>query len=575
MLVLLIAVLAAAIGASAEDETLWAEIGKAEAAGWNVPVDVPEGAIRELATFGGDTRIHQVTNVTGEVWCEALFEGEGSCYFEFRGAGHEGVVCGAYGGKPVEGKSSTRHCRALYPELKAVYGSLKPKDGQKAVPSKCTLFSRSIGVVLRSPEDGATLADNTPDFAWYSDDDLGVTVEWSRDATFPEKNTERRFVADPTRFVTVERPLKPGVWYWRVTTASGFVSPVRSFRQTAAVSADCTPPDLVAVPRYQPLATAPYGFRVGADTVRVTARLGDEQLDARFKGGRAGVKPPKGGWPVGVSRIELTASDKAGNVASVVTWISHAPDLPQVVWGGGGEPVRIGGKPFGLRLFYCCVNAKSFDSVRELGFTAVQDYGRDHRPKPTDVKAMDELGARGMMTMIGINGGDINRVDTDRLVKKIGMYLARKELLAWYLFDEPDLHDVSPVRLRRTARLVRALDPLRPRLLTTYYPTVGADKYTDCCDVFLTQAYCATAEQAGQKWNVARQAFAKYQPAVKHTLIVNPNRANDAKELTDQMRLGLKEGCGIMLWAWHNVRDAEQLKKTKTAAAAVFNLPSH
>ena len=112
------------------------------------------------------------------------------------------------------------------------------------------------------------------------------------------------------------------------------------------------------------------------------------------------------------------------------------------------------------------------------------------------------------------------------------------------------MHDVSPERLRRTAKLVAALDPTRPRLLTTYFTQVGAGKYTDCCDVFLTQCYRKTAAEVVAKWDDARDRFAACQGRVRHTLIVNPEQA---EELAGQVDYGFKHGCGIMLWAWHRI----------------------
>ena len=86
--------------------------------------------------------------------------------------------------------------------------------------------------------------------------------------------------------------------------------------------------------------------------------------------------------------------------------------------------------------------------------------------------------------------------------------------------------------------------------MTTYFTQLGASKYTDCCDVFLTQCYRKTAAEVEAKWDDSRARFAVCQPQVRHTLIVNPE---SAEELAGQVDYGLKHGCGIMLWAWHRI----------------------
>ena len=542
-----------------DDRALWAEIGKAEAEGWNAPVELPAAEARAIASFGGDAAVHRAENVAGEVWCVARFEGEQlaaspACYLELYQPGFKGLVGGAYERAKIssDGVMETRHLKVVYPGSIVSYGSLRPGDGKpKAVPTRCELWQRPFAAVLRAPADGEVVRDNTPDLAWYAEDPLGVIVEWSQDPTFPVHATTRRFVSDPSRFHTVDAPLARGTWHWRVATASGYVTPTRRFEQTAEPADDCTPPALCAAPRHFADAQGLYGFAVGTDAVRVSATLAGERLDARFRGGLAGVKPPAAGWPVGVSRLELETADAAGNVARAVTWIACAPGLPQVVWGGPGEPAMIGGKPFLPKLIYTVENAEGFDRVKELGFNMVQSYGRDHRlPTAKDVQALDDMGARGLKTMVAFNRSAIAAVDLDRVAQKVGAWLPRRELVAWYLFDEPDVHDVPPERLRRTAKLVAALDPTRPRLLTTYFTQLGAGKYTDCCDVFLTQCYRKTAAEVVAKWDDARDRFAACQGRVRHTLIVNPEQA---EELAGQVDYGFKHGCGIMLWAWHRI----------------------
>ena len=58
------------------------------------------------------------------------------------------------------------------------------------------------------------------------------------------------------------------------------------------------------------------------------------------------------------------------------------------------------------------------------------------------------------------------------------------------------------------------------------------------------------AAEVVAKWDDARDRFAACQGRVRHTLLVNPEQA---EELAGQVDYGFKHGCGIMLWAWHRI----------------------
>ena len=351
------------------DEATWAEIGKTDALGWDIPVELPEAEPRLMATLETGELNRTDRTVTGILYCEAEFPAEESekkpgCYVEVYAANKAGIITGGYQRTAgTNGVFVTRRVDVMEEGAFAVWGSLQnDAHSVKAKPSSCRLYSVPHAAVVREPAEGATLDDNTPDLVWFCEDPMGVSVELSKRSDFPENATIRAKVAHPVRFWTPE-PLDPGTWHWRVRTASGFVTASRSFVQTAPRSADRTPPTLVCVPRAFSRAETKYGFTVGADTKKLTVTLDGRPLDARFRGTRAGVLPPEGGWPTGVSKLLVEASDAAGNVARATAWVSCAPHAKKVVWGGKGEPAQIDGRPFLPMAIYCVEDEANFDRV--------------------------------------------------------------------------------------------------------------------------------------------------------------------------------------------------------------------
>ena len=572
-----LALSAASFTAAAVDEREWGAIGKADAAGWLEPLTLPKGEDRVLAEFDGKIK-GVVTNAVGYVRGEFEFDPAKMArkpggYVEFYLDGVKGMLNGSYNRScPADGKVVTRGILAMDHGTKATWGVLKP-DGERerVAPLRGRLVSTSLTAALRLPEDGARLNDNTPDFVWYTDDPQGVVLELSDDCAFPPGDTLKRVCTNDLPFFTAESPLKPGRWYWRVTTASGFVTPVRSFVQTASAADDCTGPELHCAPRFMSDAAKPYGFTVGSDTVRVTARIvlsggGETGLDARCRGTVAGVRPPQGGWPIGVSRLLLTAEDKRGNTARATAWVSHAPNLPQVRWGGEGEAVTVGGRPFELVALYGVDREDDLDRVRALGFNCVHSYARDGAVMNGRIAAfLDALEARDMKTYVSFHREDVRRARYSRIAEKIGFYLPRRCLLAWYLSDEPETHDFRPVPpkvFKRYRDFVRALDPTRPGLLTHNIISCGAQRYLDCKDVHLSQLYRATVKDAEARYKGHRKWLDASEPSLKYSIIVNPRAAKSAEEFATQIDYARQNGCGVFVYAWFEaLRNKETMSK--------------
>ena len=559
----------AACAALAVDEREWGDIGKAEAMGWCVPSTLPDGRDRVLAEYSGKTWA-KATNVTGYVRAEFEFapedmEKKPGGYVELYLRGVKGMVNGNYNRSyPADGKVSTKRLLVMDPGTQASFGVLKEASAKEKVhPLCCRLISTEMTAVLRHPADGAEIADNTPDFAWYTEDPLGVTVEISRDPSFPEGATLKRRRADAIPFVAWNEPLPSGIWYWRVTTGSGYATPAWRFRQTMSATVDCEPPVLRCAPDCMATSMQHYRFAVGKDTVRVSAELDGVALAVRRRSDKVEVLPPEDGWPVGVSRLDLSAKDARGNIARAVTWVSCAPGLPKVSWGGAGGRVDLGGKTFDLVAIYGVDRESDLDRVSALGFNCVHSYARDGGMVDGKVsRFLDALESRGMKTYVSVNREDVRQCNYSRIAEKIGLYLPRRCLIAWYLADEPETHDFRPVHpavFRRYRDFVRALDPDRPRVVSHNIISCAAQRYSGCSDVHFSQAYKKTQSEVKSVLEGHRKWFGERQPNLKYSLIVNPRAAMSAEEFAAQIAYGRSNGCGIVVYSWF-----EALRKTGT-----------
>ena len=570
----------AACAALAVDEREWGDIGKAEAMGWSEPLPLPNGRDRVLAEYSGKTWA-KATNVTGYVRAEFEFapedmEKKPGGYVELHLRGVKGMVNGNYNRScPADGKVSTKRLLVMDPGTQASFGVLKEASAKEKVPPlRCRLISSEMTAVLRHPADGAEIADNTPDFAWYTEDPLGVTLEVSRDPSFSDGATLKRHRADAVPFVEWNEPLSPGVWHWRVTTGSGYVTPVWRFRQTSSAAADCEPPVLHCAPERMSTSEQRYRFTVGRDAVYVSAELDGVALDARRRSGKVEVFPPEGGWPVGVSKLDLSAKDARGNVVRAATWVSCATGLPKIVWGGAGGSVDIGGKAFDLAAVYGVDRESDLDRVAALGFNCVHSYARDGGMVDGKTsRFLDALESRGMKTYVSVNREDVRRCSYSRIAKKIGLYLPRKCLIAWYLADEPETHDFRPVHpavFRRYRDFVRALDPDRPGGVSHNIISCAAQRYSGCADVHFSQAYRKTVSEVKSVFDNHRKWFGERQPNLRYSLIVNPRAAVSAEEFAAQIACARSLGCGLVVYSWfealRNAGTMEKLEKGMSIA---------
>ncbi|MFH1969599.1 MAG: discoidin domain-containing protein [Verrucomicrobiota bacterium] len=163
-----------------------------------------------------------------------------------------------------------------------------------------------------------------------------------------------------------------------------------------------------------------------------------------------------------------------------------------------GNYLLVNGKPFfPLGFFHAPTN--ELETLKELGFTANFTYDRSidlNEKKLKDLIAGDYAATAklGMLRPIDMNGRAIKDLSKDYLLPEEVEILKRVAniakdspgLLAYYLHDEPEGHNVSPKLLASFSRVIKESDAYHPTIILGH--TMGIKKFF-VSDIYMPDAY--------------------------------------------------------------------------------------
>ena len=417
-----------------------------------------------------------------------------------------------------------------------------------------------------SPKNGMEITNNTPKFTWRSCTGVTNYVLWlSKNSEFTGDGVIRHNVGGFTHF-QMERPLAPGVWYWKVCAAGMEDRETWSFRQTASADRDCLPP------------------LVQDSAARIVSGKGSFAVRVKDSGARrptltfCGVKgvfagtdgaglltyvfaAPEDRWPMGLTVDEILAVDAAGNRRRTPFFLVNAarPVNPVVV-GSDGRYHENGKTIFPLGIYEVATNYLS--EVKSAGFDVVHLYRwESDRDNSACRDYLDACRAAGLRTFVGFDRRAIMADDREHVAQRIAALASHPALFCWYLYDEPELtrQFVAPDRLAAFADFVRCLDPHHPVVMSTW----GNADYRRAWDSHWTQAYGNPSEACRE---LERQRSRLGDSPI--TLLVN---CNDDKQAAarrdgklpaeakfgrdrDHLRacafLGVVKGCNGVFWWW-------------------------
>lgn len=348
--------------------------------------------------------------------------------------------------------------------------------------------------VVLSPLDGASFRDNRPTLRWRPDPySADYQVECIGEAA-----QVRLTVADD--HLRLPEPLPPGTYRWRVTAGGAEPSVEWTFTQTAPRDADTTGPDVTLRPTG--LTDARGGVRVEArdpggldlETLRLQVDGEARAVTVRQEGEEL-VLTPREPWPRGGSRLTVALADGHGNEAEATGWLLCAPAPPKRLRWTQEQGIFDGTSAF-LPLGMYQVPPEEMARVKQAGFNLVHLY--TFEGSQDDERAREYLDAaqrNGLRVFLGFDRGNYSsrglvQGNWEHVVRRLGALRDHPALLAWYLFDEPDLgHQyVSPGRLREVYELIRGLDPYHP-VIVTFAMDSSVRLYPRCYDVHWTQVY--------------------------------------------------------------------------------------
>lgn len=344
-------------------------------------------------------------------------------------------------------------------------------------------------VVLLEPLFGKEIADNTPQFNWQHGEPGPGTLELSTDETFTAGKTTRYENLRPP--FSPDQPLAPGKWYWRATIPEhGTTSVTWSFTQTAPLTADCTAPKISPDHAYLSKARQSVTVRY-SDNVAVTKV--ELKLDGKpVEGQRSATSvkyAPKGDVAPGLHKLEVAASDAVGNAARRTIFLNYAPDVTKKQWLPNGG-IAIGGKPQFLLGMYG-VRTEDLPEMAKGGYDFVHNYTWDGGgTNDSALEYLDACRKLGLQAFIGFDRAKLQAWDEEFVAERVGALSRHPALLAWYLFDEPDLpHQyVPPDQLRALYQLIHTLDPLHPVIVTVAQGNF-MPLYHDSYDVYWSMDY--------------------------------------------------------------------------------------
>jgi hypothetical protein len=159
------------------------------------------------------------------------------------------------------------------------------------------------------------------------------------------------------------------------------------------------------------------------------------------------------------------------------------------------------------------VRIEDMTEIAAAGFNLVHNYHWDWAG--TNEEALDYLDAaqgHGLKAFIGFDRRRLMAGDEQFVAERVGALMGHPALLAWYLYDEPDIPSqyVSAMWMGRYYRLIKALDPHRPVIMTCAFDDAAHD-YRDAYDVDWVQVYNST-EHVVKRLGLHRQLLGSQVP---------------------------------------------------------------
>lgn len=175
--------------------------------------------------------------------------------------------------------------------------------------------------------------------------------------------------------------------------------------------------------------------------------------------------------------------------------------------------------------FYCYSPVQPTLAEEEIcnGFTMMSPYQRLYENRFVERKAyMDrcaDLGMKVHYNLCSVAGGggagswkmNKPRPELLRLLKnEVEAFKDHPALLAWYIADEPALHNEDPEWLKEVYNTIKSIDPYHP-ISMVFMRTSAAEKYADAMDIVMCDPYPVPREPIETVGQVVSRLYHQFQ----------------------------------------------------------------
>ena len=237
------------------------------------------------------------------------------------------------------------------------------------------------------------------------------------------------------------------------------------------------------------------------------ALMGEEKLSDIEKDA-VSVTFPAQGLAEGQYDIVVTLSNKVGEqiarIEKTITKRGRSEGDEVVCDPVTGRVILVNGKPF-MPIGWGALNPTQMQAAAAAGYNCIFHYYPSAPPESDAgeyVKLRLDTAVRyGLKTTqyahpsyaflrhLGrVRASGLNEEQKQRITEGVEAYKDHQGLFAWYLSDEPECHEESPVMLKALKGLVSELDPYHPTLIVNNSPQ-GHHTYKDGADIYAPDVY--------------------------------------------------------------------------------------
>jgi hypothetical protein len=348
------------------------------------------------------------------------------------------------------------------------------------------------GYELLVPADDQVISSALPTFLWRSPASFSrYEVEISSSPDFPEEQTTILHASGTTAQPT--QPLSPGTWYWRVR---GFASNNRIGppSKTSAFRVPLTVPPQIMPGWGHSSEARPHLevsiFPPGA-AQQMTASISGVPAELIILEKGKAIFAPTADLPPGIHEVEIKAHGFGDQVTTTRDILVTKSPGSHVSMRRDGL-LLVDGQPFFPIGAYRdpSDSLTDFSGLKEAGFNMAHAYVFEEQwTSPSMANAyLDAAWQNNLRVFLGLNREQVKGnlvLATKRWAAEL---MDRPALLTWYLYDEPEIRDVSPDTIRQHAAAVRAADPFHPTSVVISRP-VAYELYAPSADILWVDPY--------------------------------------------------------------------------------------